>query len=516
MSERFVRHIKMLFWVCLALLSCVACDERVPAQFVEAKDSLRIYPDYKNVVVPKNVAPLNFQILNEGDSYAVSFTSDVGDEMQFVASEGKVIIERGRWKEMVRNASELAVNVFVKKEDWEKYSEFKIKVVSDSIDKFVTFRLIEPSYENSADLALYQHDVEEGVMKKIVGNRKLVTDPNYSGAVCMNCHVAQSGNAENTVFQYRCNGGGMIVTYNGKSKVISTKVGDMPSGAVYEKWHPTLPLIVFSNNTVRQTFPSNGLGKIEVLDFRSDILMYDVEKNTIRYVLKSEKESETYPVWSPCGDYLYYCSTDTLYNQGGFQHYKKQKYDLKRLSFKDGVFGEPEMVYKASEKDQSIAKPRLSPDGRFVAMTVSKYGAYHYMHKSAEVALFDLKEQSYRLLDEVNSSSADGYVTWSSNGRWLMVGSRRDDGDHVRLYFSYFDKDGVAHKPFSLPHEDPLFDAYLLKSYNCPEFSTRAVPYTEGDIYDLIAAGPVLVPDTIGDFSKNSEADGVSGASVVK
>lgn len=516
MNKMTIQHIKCQLILLLITMILVSCGEQVPTDFVDAKDSLRVYPDYRGVVVPKNIAPLNFQVRNEGEAYAVIVKSDKKEVIELANATGKIQFDKEEWNELLQEASSLSVEVFVRQEkSWRRYTEFDISVVSDSIDKFVTFRLIEPSYENSSDIAIFQQDVEEGKMEKIVGNRYYVSNPGYRGAVCMNCHVAQLGNGENTSFQYRCNGGGMIVTYNGESKVVATKVGDMPSGAVYEKWHPTLPLIAFSNNTVRQLFPSNGIAKIEVLDFRSDLLLYDVEKNTIRYVLKGDDASETYPVWSPDGKYLYYCSTDTPYVVGVAHQYEKQKYDLMRIAFENDTFGVPEMVYNASAHNHSVAKPRISPDGRYVAMTVSKYGAYHYMHRSSDIALFDLQEQKFRLLDEVNSPSADGYVTWSSNGRWLMIGSRRDDDDHARLFFSYFDENGVAHKPFAMPHEDPLFDAYLLKSYNCPEFNTKQVLFSEGDIYKLIAREAVVTPDTIGDFGEKSEADGVSGASIV-
>ena len=66
--------------------------------------------------------------------------------------------------------------------------------------------------------------------------------------------------------------------------------------------------------------------------------------------------------------------------------------------------------------------------------------------------------------------------TWkrSSNGHWIMVASRRDDGNFCRVYFSYF-HDGKVEKAFMLPQEDPEYNTFLLKSYNRPEFMVEPV-----------------------------------------
>ena len=78
-------------------------------------------------------------------------------------------------------------------------------------------------------------------------------------------------------------------------------------------------------------------------------------------------------------------------------------------------------------------------------------------------------------LSRLNSKGMpDSYPSWSSNGHWIMVASRREDGNYCRIYFSYF-KDGKVEKAFLLPQEDPEHNVFLLKSYNRPEFMVEPV-----------------------------------------
>jgi len=89
----------------------------------------------------------------------------------------------------------------------------------------------------------------------------------------------------------------------------------------------------------------------------------------------------------------------------------------------------------------------------------------------------DLKTGIYRRL-ECNSDQSDSWHCWSSNSRWIVFSSKRDNGLLARPYFSYFDPEGREHKPFVLPQKDPTFYDTWLKTYNVPE----------------LVSGPVTIP----------------------
>lgn len=514
---------KIAYFIGALSFFCVmlSCSSSLPTAFEEASDTLSIYPDYKDVVIPQNVAPMNFSVMNPNEEVVVEVTGNDGDVWVVGGEDGCVSFPEDKWKNIVSQKSELQFDVFTKTEKgWLKYKPFKMKVVKDSIDPYVTCRLIEPSYENIGKSGLFQFGLEHLEVKKLNGNEKYWGEQERERAVCcMNCHTTQASNPNNSAYYYRTKGGGLIVTYNGETRVVNAKVGDMKNGSVYQRWHPTLPLIVFSNNTVRQAFPTADRKKIEAFDNRGDLLMYDVENNSIEYVWRKEGQINTYPVWSHDGGKIYFCQTDSAVvlddSLRTRMKYKLMSMDFFGMDKPDSLkWGEPKEVY--APKGQSVSKPRVSPCGRYVAMTLSRYGAYHYTNIDADVILYDLQEKKVIDSDLLNSNEAEGYVTWSSNGRWLMVGSRREDGNYVRLYFSYFDKEGKVYKPFQLPHENPLYDKMLMKVYNYPEFSTVDTKLDEKSVYDLLEKNQVVTPAFKGVVREADAVDANSGASVIK
>ena len=110
------------------------------------------------------------------------------------------------------------------------------------------------------------------------------------------------------------------------------------------------------------------------------------------------------------------------------------------------------------------------------------------------VAYEDLETGETRPMDEVNSPDTDSYHDWSSNSRWFVFSSRRDDGLFTRLYIAHIDENGRAGKPFMLPQRDPK-DYYdgLFRSYNVPEFVTGPVSLDKRSAQKVINS-PERVP----------------------
>jgi hypothetical protein len=90
----------------------------------------------------------------------------------------------------------------------------------------------------------------------------------------------------------------------------------------------------------------------------------------------------------------------------------------------------------------------------------------------------------------LNSDDVESYHSWSSNSRWLVFSSRRDDGLYTKPYFSYIDKDGVAHKPFLLPQRDPrMYYKLQMNAYNIPEFVSGKVELNGSEIAEFAREG---------------------------
>ena len=72
-----------------------------------------------------------------------------------------------------------------------------------------------------------------------------------------------------------------------------------------------------------------------------------------------------------------------------------------------------------------------------------------------------------------NSQDAESVHSWSTNSRWIVFASRRDDGQFTRPYFCHVSADGEVSKAFMLPQESPkTFYDNRFMSYNIPEFVT--------------------------------------------
>ena len=119
----------------------------------------------------------------------------------------------------------------------------------------------------------------------------------------------------------------------------------------------------------------------------------------------------------------------------------------------------------------SASHPRVSADGRYLLYTWAEYGTFPIWHEEADLRMIDLETMQHVDVSVWNDEDqADSYHSWSSDGRWVMFGSRRADGRYTHIYIAYLDEEGNPDKPFLLPQKDPRYNEWRLKSYNIPEF----------------------------------------------
>ena len=105
----------------------------------------------------------------------------------------------------------------------------------------------------------------------------------------------------------------------------------------------------------------------------------------------------------------------------------------------------------------------------------------------------DLADGTARPFTEVNSPDTESYHSWSSNGRWIIFSSRRNDGSFTRPFIAHVDKSGKATKPFELPSEDPDYHRQFMRSYNIPEFMKGPVTITPQAFADVLKGDAVNV-----------------------
>ena len=267
------------------------------------------------------------------------------------------------------------------------------------------------------------------------------------------------------------------------------------SAGVYPTWHPVLPLIVYSTNLTRQNFHVADHNKVEVYDTTSDLIAYDVMKNEVTNIENDPDELEVFPFWAPDGKHVYYCSAhfeypDTVTNKDLYllRHSNKVRYNIYRKSFDAATmaFGPRELVFAADTLGQSATLPRISPDGRYLMFTMAPYGVFHIWHRDADLWMIDLSTLEAHPAAELNSQDTESYHSWSSNGRWIVFSSRRDDGNFTRPFIAHIDENGKGTKPFELPGADPDYHRQFMKSYNVPEFMRGPVTIKPQDFADVL------------------------------
>ena len=301
------------------------------------------------------------------------------------------------------------------------------------------------------------------------------------------------------LFHVRAKHGGTVFIENGKAEKMNMKSDSILSSTVYPIWHPTKNWVVFSSNQTGQAFHMGNREKVEVVDYGSDLVFYDADKKQLSNILKTDADLETFPCWTPDGLKVFYCSAhipqfaNTTTEQRRdliTKIYNTVRYNLMSITFdpQTRTFGQPQLEYDCAALGKSAAVPRVSPDGRYVLFTLADYGQFHIWHKTSDLYVKDLQTGEVRALDATNSKAVDSYHSWSSNGRWMVFSSRRDDGSYTRPYIAYFDREGKGHKAFLLPQRDPEQNLLLTKSYNVPELTRDAVTLTADEVKACIYA----------------------------
>jgi dipeptidyl aminopeptidase/acylaminoacyl peptidase len=439
-----------------------------------------VYPDYTDVTIPVNIAPLNFLIRD--DIEAVQVTA--GDIT--VNSKGnEVIFDEDNWHKLLEGNKKIKVTVTTLKDGkWTEYRSFHWQVVKDKVDPYLTYRLIEPDYEIWNNLQIKQRCVENF-------EEKALCDYHLADNQCMNCHVTESQNPNLSMMYVRGPKGGAILNQNGQLRKLAIKTSDMISGSVYYGFSPSGRYITFSTNIIIPAFHSKADKRLEVYDSKSDVYVADLQENRIlRSPLLSDSLAfETFPTFSPDGKYIYYCTAAHVQLP---QELKKLQYALVRIPFdvKTGTIGtQVDTIVSASTTSQpktSVCHPRISPDGKYLVYTVADYGTFPIWHQESDLQMINLQTGQIDKMTIVNSPRSDTYHSWSSNSHWLVFASKRDNGLYGKPYFCYIDRNGKAHKPFVLPQRSPSFYDQTLKSFNVPELSKGDIPFNAVDVERLL------------------------------
>ena len=476
---------KRLTSIISALLLLWSCSS-VPDHPTPTNSLPTLSPDYVGVTIPVGIAPLNFYIDN--DSIDLLDVIIRGSQGEALTSHGEYAdFDIDEWHTLISNhaGDSLQVTVRARKDgQWIEYLPFPIYISSDSIGAWgVTYRLIPPGYETYGLMGLYQRDLSNFDEKPIIENQQVDGD-------CMNCHTTNRTDPDYFTFHIRGEHGATVVGYDGQTDILAPRNQELGGSMVYPFWHPSGHFIAYSTNQTHQNFHQLKDRRVEVYDDKSDIIIYNSVSQEILLdsIVATQEHLENYPVFSPDGQWLYFCSANRV--DSIWKQYKDVKYNICRISFnpESGQLGtQVDTIIQARKLGKSANMPRLSYDGRFMLYTISDYGCFPIWHPEADLWMMNMETGETYPLDEANSEDAESFHNWSLNSRWILFTSRRDNSLYTQLYFAHIDQDGKASKPFRLPQKNPKeYDVERVNSFNTPDFAKSPIDLTKGEIYQRL------------------------------
>ena len=466
------------------------CNETIE-NYKETGTKPAIFPDYIDVTIPYNIAPLNFKFKGEGEAFFVRIEGKNG-EITFY-SDKKIQIPIEKWKKLLEQnrGDSLKVHLFVKNNGiWNKYKAFTWFVAKEPIDSHLVYRLIEPGYVGFNEMGIYQRDIENFDEKAIIHN-------DLTERSCINCHAFCNKDPKKLMFHSRLRNAGTIIIDGDKIKKIDTKTSETIAAGTYPAWHPFGKFIAFSINKPQQVFHLNPERRAEISDIESDIVVLDIDKSELFSdpKLMMKPVEETFPSFTADGKRLIFATFTPSPSDTG---YTNIRYSLCAIDF-DGdkrKFGDKvDTLISASKIGKTVAFANASPDGKYILCSLANNGVFTSWNKESDLYLYYISSGELTPLTASNTDDSESYNTWSSNSSWIVLSSRRMDGHYNRPHITYVDSQGKTTKAFVMPQFDPDFYTMFLKIYNRPELIT----------------GPVTIdPYEIERVAKNSEIQKVT------
>lgn len=451
-----------IYFVLSALLLMTGC--RKMADGTAAEDR-KMFPDYADITVPCNIAPLNFRI-DAADRITVNVNGSSGN-YSFKSHGSLMKFPIKRWKSMLDAEKGGKLDVEVRYRDAGSGEDvslpsFQWTVAEDSIDHYMSYRLISPAYEVWNIISVEERDME-------TFSTRLLGDNSNADKCCMNCHTS---NGNGTSFMHlRGANGGTILNRGGKLIKLNTKTDSTMGGAVYGDISRDGRYGVFAAANITFAMHSQWNRRMEVYDTGSDLLVIDFDRLTVTdsRAVKGEEYQETFPCFSADGRVILFCRARHMEQPDSTM---QMMYDIAAIRFnpETGCLGDSVItLVSGARHGVSFSHLKCSPDNRFLLVTAASYGTFPVWHPESELWLIDMNNGKINTMPATNAYGADTYHSWSSNSRWIAFASKRDDNIYGRPYIAYIDKDGNACKPFLMPQKNPDIYKTTMKSYNLPE-----------------------------------------------
>ncbi|MBO7466648.1 MAG: PD40 domain-containing protein [Bacteroidaceae bacterium] len=475
-------HTILFILACVTLISCRGASLEHILQ-----DKAELALDSSDVVIPYNIAPLNFCLNANQRKNAIVEVHGSEWNLRVRARKGRVMFPMKKWKLLLEAEKGHHLSFFVDGEPVTHNSflqwvdtKGEVFVSEDPIDSYITYRLIDPGFE-------VWHRVEIRERNVTCFDERIISDWKHTDNSCMNCHTHGGSRGDLSFFHLRGKDGGTILNRDGALRKLTLKTDSMPVAATYGDLHPSGRFAVFSYNVVLPSLRALGSNRMEIYDSESDLVIADFDTQRLIFspLVSGTNEMETFPTFSPDGKYVYFCRAPFRELPDSVENVH---YDIVRIAFNPDtqMWGDSiEVVWKGEDEGGSASFPKFSPDGRFLLYCRSNFGTFPIWHRETSLQLMDMQSGEVNPLPNLASNASSSYHSWSHTGRWIAFASKRGDGIYGRVWFAHIDERGQVSRPFRLPQRDPEHDLLFLKSYNVPSIAESPVPFDAADIGKL-------------------------------
>ena len=351
-------------------------------------------------------------------------------------------------------------------------------VSADAADNALIYRRVAPPFYSKKTPDMFVRDLRERSDRIFLSAHRLY---------CFNCHTfsSKSGTRGKLALQVRYSGRRELDHYaffsvydidraEGRKTILPFDI----QMTTWMSWSPDERRLAFSANQQITAYGPITLETQSIGQPTSDLGVYDLETQRVKLLPGASDDNtlEIYPYWTPAGDAIVYSSSPAG------QHPVLTKFELKVIDYNGGSGDTPVPLFDRPDNEaerKSCYFARFSPDGRWLSYVCSDYGSL--IKASSDVWLYDWKHRADPEvkpfpLKSNDPFAADSWHSWSSNSRWLVFASKRDDGVFARLYLTHIDDAGNASPAVRLPLDDPD----VRESFNIPEF-VKDVPPVEAE-----------------------------------
>ena len=174
-----------IFGVAIALgVWMASCSPRVVERYSDVGREPNISPDYSGAVIPPNIAPLNFRILEAGQAYSLPSMRPGASHKHF-QQDGSDSHPPGPWHALLdaNRGRDISFDVYVQGADrqWRRFRPHRQHHRPGGHRPNAGISIHEALYSWWKDIGIYQRDLTNYETSMILHGRSF-------GEGCLNCH----------------------------------------------------------------------------------------------------------------------------------------------------------------------------------------------------------------------------------------------------------------------------------------------------------------------------------------